>query len=235
MELMQRLERLSFPVKALLIGVSFFLIAGVFSVTINPLEFFRFQVDRQRNKDLKFLSQLISFIDEQAQYALLGERRLVYVSLPDDDPTCGYWRDRGLLQLAEGYDYRCVPKERLTQIDGSGWLPIDFRQIPGIQIDALPIDPQNGKNGINPDTNEDTLFFYHYTFGSYSVGVRFASLQANAAAAESFEQWVVSWIEQKLGWKRGFASNKNNEMGRLTAQANGALGKEDQVQKQCQY
>lgn len=72
MELMQRLERLSFPVKALLIGVSFFLIAGVFSVTINPLEFFRFQVDRQRNKDLKFLSQLISFIDEQAQYALLG-------------------------------------------------------------------------------------------------------------------------------------------------------------------
>ena len=76
-----------FLASSITIGVISLLLA----VTINPIEFVRFQRDRQRTRDLKSLSDLILKVEEVVPQAIRSVGNFVYLSLPDNDPNCGSW------------------------------------------------------------------------------------------------------------------------------------------------
>lgn len=49
--------------------------------------------------------------------------KIVFISIPDKNVKCV---SNNLPYLPKGFEYRCVNQNNLTNIDGSGWLPIDF-------------------------------------------------------------------------------------------------------------
>ncbi len=151
-----------FLASSITIGVISLLLA----VTINPIEFVRFQRDRQRTRDLKSLSDLILKVEEAVPRAIKSVGNFVYLSLPDNDPNCSSWSNKGLPPIPNGYVYRCVNDVNLTRTDGYGWLPIDFKELPGISLSKLPLDPRNGTVGYDSEKEKDVLYFYQYVAGS---------------------------------------------------------------------
>jgi hypothetical protein len=104
-----------------------------------------------------------------------GEPGTVYVSVPSLDPTCA---DLALPVLEPGERYRCVPPERSTNVDGTGWMPIDFRQVESVVgrhmlsfsiVRALPIDP------INTVESGQYYTFSVHERGGWTLNGRFES------------------------------------------------------------
>lgn len=136
-------------------------ISATLAITISPIEFIRFASDRQRKNDLKKLSQVINEVQVKNPEIILAENKVIYVSLPDSDPTCSSWLDKGLRSLSLGYSYHCVSSDRYRDIAGNGWLPINFTKIQNAPYKRLPIDPKNGQFA------DGKLYYYQYFSGSY--------------------------------------------------------------------
>ncbi|MFH1759385.1 MAG: hypothetical protein ABH822_02385, partial [Patescibacteria group bacterium] len=153
-------------------------IGSTLAITINPIEFVRFQRDRQRVNDLNRLNEIIKFIEANIPQAIHTEKNVIYTSLPDEDPQCASWRERGLMPLGSIFSYHCASPESYRNTNGTGWVPVDFRVLDELKdfhdfaqaaFEQLPIDPSNGKQGIDPESGEETLFFYQYMGGSTLV------------------------------------------------------------------
>lgn len=148
-----------------------FAITGlVLASFISPWEFVRFSRDKQRAEELQQLSDLIARIELEKPEAILAQENTVYISLPDTNSNCQKWHSKGLPAPPEGFSYHCVPRQRLRNIDGSGWLPIRFTALAQVPFDQLPIDPANGQKGIDPDSGKKILFYYQFIKGSFSLG-----------------------------------------------------------------
>ncbi|MEM5807508.1 MAG: hypothetical protein QW474_03940 [Candidatus Aenigmatarchaeota archaeon] len=94
-----------------------------------------------------------------------GSSSVVYVSIPDSSPTCS---NLGLPSLPSGWSYHCAPSSTLQNIDGSGWIPINFNlQTFGRSITRLPIDPINQTSTLN--------YYTYVTGGSFKLTSRFES------------------------------------------------------------
>lgn len=146
----------------LLLGfITIGVISSTLAITISPIEFIRFASDRQRKNDLKKLSQVINEVQVKNREIIYAENKVIYISLPDSDPTCSSWLDKGLRPLSLGYSYRCVPADRYRDIAGNGWLPINFTKIQNAPYKRLPIDPKNGQ------FVDGKLYYYQYFSGSY--------------------------------------------------------------------
>ncbi len=151
----------------LLIGAAAFVVIGsILAITINPIEFVRFNRDRQRISSLKNLTDLIRRVEAKSSQEIKSEKNVVYISLPDNDSKCSGWQSKGLPPLAEGFSYRCSPSENYRNIDGTGWIPVNLALLGVEGIEKLPIDPRNGKTGFNQEKGKETLFFYQYVSGS---------------------------------------------------------------------
>jgi len=148
---------------------SILVISSTLASMINPLEFVRFDRDRRRTNDLKLLGGLIEKIELTDPKLIKGRHFTVYTSLPDSDPNCSGWVGRGLPILSPDYSYRCQPGDKYRNIDGAGWLPIDLRGIEGVTFKELPIDPRNGRQGKDPESDRVILYFYQYIPGSYTL------------------------------------------------------------------
>ncbi|HCX45194.1 TPA: hypothetical protein DGT35_01170, partial [Patescibacteria group bacterium] len=153
------------PKRIIITVISVGLISLLFAVAINPVEFVRFHRDRKRTQDLKSLSSFISQIEEKAPEAIKAESKIIYTSLPDNDPDCSKWLKKGLPEIASGYKYRCQTESDYLKNDGSGWVPIDFTALGSEAPYKLVKDPQNGKKGRDPDSGEKVVFYYQYLFG----------------------------------------------------------------------
>jgi hypothetical protein len=79
-----------------------------------------------------------------------GAENKVYISLPSDDPDCADLLT-DLPLLPPWLSYACVPESDLQNIDGTGWIPVDFNISTGAPLSQLPIDPGN---------NSETLEYY---------------------------------------------------------------------------
>jgi len=131
-------------VLSILVGISFTALRS--SKTTSSLR------DTTRIDNLKKLEDLFKILKLESGKINYGTTTYVYISLPDNSPTCSSWINQ-LPQLPSGYEYRCSANP--TNIDGTGWIPIDFTKIPYIKIQKLPVDPIN-----------KPPYYYTYTPGS---------------------------------------------------------------------
>jgi len=110
-------------------------------VTINPIEMLQQAEDAVRLNDINSIHQVLTLFRSQRPGGSIGEPNIVYVSIPSASSTCV---GAGLPALPTGWEYRCVTAANLRNIDGSGWIPVNFASIPGrIPFTILPIDPVN--------------------------------------------------------------------------------------------
>ena len=123
---------------------------GVLILVLNPQNTLNASNDLKRQSDLKNLNLAISLV--LAKGFGVGSPNIVYTSLPDSSSTCSTWINQGLLSnLPSGWVYHCSASTTYQNIDGTGWLPINFRGDGLNSFNILPIDPTN-----NPP--------YYYTY-----------------------------------------------------------------------
>jgi prepilin-type N-terminal cleavage/methylation domain-containing protein len=130
------------------------ILAVVVVLTLNPAQLLAQSRDANRVSDLATLSSAIGLYQTDVAGASIGSSSTTYPSIPSASSTCG---DLGLITLPSGYSYYCSSSAKYRSIDGSGWIPIDFREISsGAPFGSLPVDPSN-KASAN--------LYYTYTVG----------------------------------------------------------------------
>ncbi len=108
--------------------------------------------DAQRIAQIDRLAKTLHLILMENPKIFIGSSSIVYVSLPAKSATTNCQVDYpNLPDLPSGWQYYCAPKDNYTKTDGSGWLPINFYNLPQIKLETLPIDPLN---------NEQNFFAY---------------------------------------------------------------------------
>ena len=132
----------SFTLIELLIVIAILaVLMSVIIITINPSEMLKRTRDTRRISDLKTLNNAIQYFQASLPDASLGSLNTVYVSIPDTSATCA---NLGLPSLPSGWSYKCSTPDNYRKVDGTGWIPINFKQLDiGAPISALPIDPIN--------------------------------------------------------------------------------------------
>lgn len=140
----------------IVIGILAILTAAVVLV-LNPTELLKQGRDSTRASDLASLTHAIALLQSQVEISL-GTASTVYISIPDTNTTCS---NLSLPSLPSGYTYHCVPQANLRNIDGSGWLPINFTQSSIQTLSALPLDPIN--------TTSSNLYYTYIPGGSYEL------------------------------------------------------------------
>ena len=151
----------------IVIGILAVLVAAVV-VALNPAQLLAQARDSKRMQDLSSLNQGINTLQALAPNISYGTASTVYVSLVDTTTTCA---NLGLpvLPASLGLSYHCVTSSATLQnTDGTGWLPVDFRQGNGVvQLGALPIDPVNTTTSGN--------YYSYITGGSFALTASFES------------------------------------------------------------
>lgn len=158
-----RLGRRSFTLVELLVVIGIVTVLSiVLIVTLNPIELFREARDSKRITELTSLDRALKLYQTEKGCISLGDPALLYISLPDADPSCGSYPN--LPNPAPFSSYRCVPQTNLTNSNGSGWIPVDFTQLAAGALTVLPIDPLNYYNPANFISNH----FYEYAISPTS-------------------------------------------------------------------
>jgi len=97
--------------------------------------------DSTRMREIGTLHRAISMLRIDTPAAPLGSSNTIHVSIPDTSTTCD---NLGLPTPPPGWVYRCVSAANLRNINGTGWIPIDFTVMPrGSPLASLLIDPVN--------------------------------------------------------------------------------------------
>jgi type II secretory pathway pseudopilin PulG len=170
----------SFTLVELLIVVGLIAVLSVAIIlAINPAELIKQARDSQRLSDLTNLSKAISLYEaDTGGQGFMGTSSVVYVSIPDTTSTCA---NLGLPQLPPSWLYRCVSSSTLQNIDGTGWIPINFNNLSfGKTLPKLPIDPINTTSSGN---------YYTYT---YDNGVSKYELNANLESSKYKQQLAIN-------------------------------------------
>ena len=157
------------------------ILVTILIATIKPTEIFKKARDSKRIADLKNIEKTIDLL--YSTYPNFNElnyasTNIVYISLKDNSPTCSSYISQ-LPSLPPGYQYRCSANPQ--NIDGTGCIPIPFKNFDIINLANLPIDPIN-----KPP--------YYYTFvvgGSYAV---YAQLEDPKNQASKNDQDNYSYL-----------------------------------------
>lgn len=115
-------------------------LASAVVVVLNPVELLRRARDGTRIVDIESTDKTLSIyeVDGKSDF---GSSSTIYISIPDTSPSCA---NITLPGLSTGYSYACVTESNLHNVDGTGWIPVDFTSIStGPPISKLPIDPEN--------------------------------------------------------------------------------------------
>ncbi|MDE2102530.1 MAG: prepilin-type N-terminal cleavage/methylation domain-containing protein [Patescibacteria group bacterium] len=167
-------ERDSFTLIELLIVIAIIgILAAVVVLVVNPAQLIAQGRDSTRVQDLSDINTALGEYLANGNTSL-GLANTVYVSVPDASATCS---DLGLPSLPAGWSYHCVPTSTLTEVNGSGWIPVNFASVTtGNPLPTLPIDPQN-----TTSTNE----FYTYAANgtAYELTAYFESAKYQTYAA----------------------------------------------------
>jgi len=107
---------------------------------LKPQETFKAARDTKRITSIKQIEKAIELYLTENQSLDLGSSTIIYISLPDNSPTCSAWISQ-LPPLPSGYEYRCSANPQ--NIDGTGWIPIDFTKSSITNISSLSTDPIN--------------------------------------------------------------------------------------------
>jgi len=111
--------------------------------------------DATRMREIGTIHNALSMLRIDTPAAHLGLPNIIYVSIPDTSSTCA---NLTLPTPPSGWAYRCVPAASLRNINGTGWIPIDFTSVfQGSPLPSLPIDPTN--------TTASSNFYVYITDG----------------------------------------------------------------------
>jgi type II secretory pathway pseudopilin PulG len=121
------------------IGILAILTAAIV-IILNPSELLKQGRDSTRMTDLANIQKAVQLLLSQNPAVNLGTASTVYVSLPDNSPTCS---NLNLPALPPGYQYHCASSASSTLVNGQGWLPIDFTSSNVQNLSKLPVDPSN--------------------------------------------------------------------------------------------
>jgi prepilin-type N-terminal cleavage/methylation domain-containing protein len=122
-------------------------IAIALVVTLNPAELTRQARDSNRINDLSQLNQALRHYSFDLPSGNLGSSSVLYVSVPDPAATSSAGSDCSNLDLpalTSGWTYHCAASSTYRNIDGTGWIPVNFSESrAGSAIATLPVDPVN--------------------------------------------------------------------------------------------
>lgn len=154
-----------FTLIELLVVIAILAVLAVAAVVIlNPAELLKQSRDSTRLSDLASLASALSIMQAEAFSSSFGTSSIIYVSIPDTTTTCA---NLGLPGLATGWSYNCVTTSTLTNVDGTGWVPVNFNQLStGSPLARLPIDPTNTTSSGR---------YYTYIKGSYKLSAAMES------------------------------------------------------------
>lgn len=142
-------------------------------IVLNPDQLIKQSRDSKRFVDLQILNKAFS-MNQSVGGVTLATSGVIYVSIPSSSSTCAGEN----LPVIPGWTYHCVDLAHYRNIDGTGWIPVDFTQVQsslGALFASLPIDPVNTTvNGL----------YYTYVVGSWalSAGIESEKYQAQANA-----------------------------------------------------
>lgn len=139
-------------------------VATILILTLNPSEILRRSRDSQRLSDMDVIGKSLSLYTLERSSA--GSLNTVYISIPDSLSTCA---NLTLPPLDLPWSYRCATSANYTNVDGSGWIPIDLTSLSfRSPISHFPVDPVN--------SDADGLF-YSYVVGSWKISARLEALK----------------------------------------------------------
>jgi prepilin-type N-terminal cleavage/methylation domain-containing protein len=167
------------------------LILAVFVSVGNPLELFKTARDNQRLSDLNalkiavlnYIENATTTIDLDGPF-LTGKgvdesSRTIFISVASDIENVA---DTFVDASSTIWAVNQVVSATLTTISGSGWLPINFKELPKKTISKLPLDPVNLYSQKN---------FYSYVFrrydNSFEINANLESVQLSSSGANDQE------------------------------------------------
>lgn len=142
-------SRQGFTILELLIVVSVVTLLFISALLIlNPAQIFKKTRDATRRGDIIELNKAISLFQVDNPSAFLGSPTVIYLSLSDPRATTSQGTDCSSLNLpalaTSGWSYHCPPLLTMRDVDGSGWVPLNFELISaGPPLPSLAVDPVN--------------------------------------------------------------------------------------------
>ncbi len=131
-------------------------------LTLNPVELLKQGRDSTRVSDLANINSALNYFRADTSSGSFGSTSVTYVSIPDPTATSTAGTQcQGLTTLPAnptGWSYHCAASSTYKNVDGTGWLPVNFSSISyGSTLGTLPVDPIN---------NATTSNYYTYTTDS---------------------------------------------------------------------
>lgn len=171
----------AFTLLELLIVIAVLAILSTITVLIlNPVELINQSRDSRRISDLEAINKALTlFSASGGSFTRSGDPAgAVYVSLPDDGPVAttspNSCPDLNLPDISPR-TYSCVSSANLRKTDSSGWVPVNFSNVPGgSPFSSLPIDPVNLATTGN---------YYTYSVGSWELTAKMESKKYGSGGA----------------------------------------------------
>jgi prepilin-type N-terminal cleavage/methylation domain-containing protein len=147
-------SRHGFTLIELLVVIAIIAILSVVVVlTLNPAALLQQSRDSSRVSDMATLTSAFNlYSTDQSGSASFstGSSSVVYVSIPDPVATTtagDQCQGLNLITLPTGYTYHCAASSTYRNVNGTGWIPINFSNISsGSPLGALPVDPMNASS-----------------------------------------------------------------------------------------
>jgi prepilin-type N-terminal cleavage/methylation domain-containing protein len=147
-------SRRAFTLIELLVVIAIIAVLAVVVVlTLNPSSLLQQSRDTTRISDMNNLSEQLNLYNTDqggSPTYFLGNANTVYVSLPDLTATSSAGTNcssLGLLSLPNGYIYHCAGPTYYQNVNGQGWIPVNFDSITsGSSLSQLPVDPTNSSS-----------------------------------------------------------------------------------------
>jgi len=139
----------SFTLIEMLITIA--IIAVLMTVTvvaINPNEMTKKARDTQRLTDMSNLQMIMELARSEGMLnSSYCDGTKIYASLPSETLLSNS-------NLPSGVSWAQVSRDNIRNADGTGWLPFNFKNLVGLQVTVLPVDPKNSLN--------DSLYYTFY-------------------------------------------------------------------------
>ncbi len=136
------MRRAGFTLIELLLVIAIVAILGtVVFFYVNPIEVLSQSRDSRRLAEISALDGAVSLSVTQNPNLPMGTSTYVYLSLPDLDGDSNCNEYPGLPTLSSTWRYACAPSSTYRKINGTGWVPINFQNLPIVPLSDLPVDP----------------------------------------------------------------------------------------------
>ncbi len=180
LQTVERRDGFTLPEVLLAVGI-IAVLSTIAVVSLNPDEALKESRDTKRIADISSISAILNkTVYGQLRTTTALPSSTVYVSLPDDTSTA--CASLGLPPLQSPWVYHCVSSQYLYNINGTGWIPIDFQKAGVNDLPVLPVDPINASS---------SCAYYTFIPGTTNLAVG-SELAANLESSKYRDEYSSS-------------------------------------------